>query len=130
MYRAVDLDFIPPELRENCGEFKAAEQHLLPKLIEKENLRGTFHCHTFASDGHNSLEEMAEAAQELGLDYLGIADHSRTTHATAELVDVGAGASDKDYAGREVKGRVVLASGSLASVVREAVWKRGALEWG
>ena len=79
LYRAVNLDFIPPELRENCGEFEAAEQHSLPKLIEKENLRGTFHCHTIASDGHNSLEEMAEAAQELGLDYLGIADHSRSS---------------------------------------------------
>jgi DNA polymerase (family X) len=79
LYGAVDLDFIPPELRENCGEFKAAEQHSLPKLIEKENLRGTFHCHTIASDGHNTLEEMAEAAQGLGLEYLGIADHSRSS---------------------------------------------------
>jgi DNA polymerase (family 10) len=79
LYRAVDFDFIPPELRENCGEFKAAEQHSLPKLIEKENLRGTFHCHTVASDGHNTLEEMAEAARELGLEYLGIADHSRSS---------------------------------------------------
>jgi DNA polymerase (family X) len=79
LYRAVDLDFIPPELRENCGEFKSAEQHSLPKLIEKENLRGTFHCHTVASDGHNTLEEMAEAAQQLGLEYLGIADHSRSS---------------------------------------------------
>src|SRR5215475_12965210 len=79
LYGAVDFDFIPPELRENCGEFEAAEKHSLPKLIEKENLRGTFHCHTLASDGHNSLEEMAEAAQELGLDYLGIADHSHSS---------------------------------------------------
>jgi DNA polymerase (family 10) len=79
LYRAVDLDFIPPELRENCGEFEAAEKHSIPKLIEKENLRGTFHCHTVASDGHNSIEEMAEAAQALGLDYLGIADHSRSS---------------------------------------------------
>jgi DNA polymerase (family 10) len=78
LYRAVDLDFIPPELRENWGEFEAAEKHAIPKLIEKENLRGTFHCHTLASDGHNSLEEMAEAAQALGLEYLGIADHSRS----------------------------------------------------
>jgi DNA polymerase (family 10) len=79
LYRAVDLDFIPPELRENWGEFEAAEKHSLPKLIEKENLRGTFHCHTTASDGHNSVEEMAAAAQELGLEYLGIADHSRSS---------------------------------------------------
>ena len=79
VYRAVDLDFIPPELRENWGEFEAAENHSLPKLIEKENLRGAFHCHTTASDGHNSIEEMAAAAQELGLEYLGIADHSRSS---------------------------------------------------
>src|SRR5207253_9138875 len=79
LYRAVDLDFIPPELRENGGECEAAEKHSLPKLIEKENLRGTFHCHTTASDGHNSIEEMAAAAQELGLEYLGIADHSRSS---------------------------------------------------
>ncbi len=79
VYRAVDLDFIPPELRENWGEFEAAASHSLPKLIEKENLRGAFHCHTTASDGHNSIEEMAEAAQELGLEYLGIADHSRSS---------------------------------------------------
>jgi DNA polymerase (family 10) len=79
LYRAVDLDFIAPELRENSGEFEAAEKHSLPRLIEQENLRGTFHCHTAASDGHNTLEEMAEAAQALGLEYLGIADHSRSS---------------------------------------------------
>jgi DNA polymerase (family 10) len=79
LYHALGLDFIPPELRENCGEFEAAENHSLPKLIEKENLRGTFHCHTVASDGHNTLEEMAAAAQELGLEYLGIAEHSKSS---------------------------------------------------
>jgi len=79
LYRAFDLDFIPPELRENRGEFEAAENHSLPHLIEKENLRGTFHCHTTASDGHNTLEEMAQAAQALGLEYLGIAEHSRSS---------------------------------------------------
>ena len=79
LYRALDLDYIPPELRENCGEFEAAAEGRLPRLIEKENLRGTFHCHTTASDGRNTLEEMAAAAQELGLQYLGIADHSRSS---------------------------------------------------
>src|SRR5215471_7896776 len=78
LYRALGLDFIPPELRENCGEFEAAETGKLPRLIELENLRGTFHCHTRASDGHNSLEEMVAAARELGLEYIGIADHSRS----------------------------------------------------
>jgi DNA polymerase (family X) len=79
LYRALDLDYIPPELRENCGEFDAAAAGKVPRLIEAENLRGTFHCHTTASDGRNSLEEMAAAAQKLGLQYLGIADHSRSS---------------------------------------------------
>ncbi len=79
LYRALELDYIPPELRENGGEFEAAEDGRLPRLIEKENIRGTFHCHTKASDGRNSLEEMADAAEELGLQYLGIADHSRSS---------------------------------------------------
>src|SRR5947208_2056227 len=79
LYRALGLDFVPPELRENCGEFEAAENHSLPRLLERENLRGTFHCHTVASDGHNTLEEMAAAAQELGLEYLGIAEHSKSS---------------------------------------------------
>ncbi len=79
LYRAMDLDYIPPELRENCGEFEAAANHTLPKLIEFKDIRGTFHCHTTESDGHNTLEEMVAAAQSLGLEYLGIADHSKST---------------------------------------------------
>ena len=79
LYQALRLDYIQPELRENMGEFAAAEAHTLPDLIELENLRGTFHCHTTASDGHNSLEEMADAARDLGLQYLGIADHSKSS---------------------------------------------------
>jgi len=73
------LDYIEPELREHTREFEAAEKHELPDLVELENLRGTFHCHTNASDGRSTLEEMAAAAQELGLQYLGIADHSRSS---------------------------------------------------
>src|SRR5712664_4041698 len=79
LYDALGLDFVPPELRENCGEFEAAEGHSLPRLVEQGNLRGTFHCHTVASDGHNTLEEMASAAQKLGLEYLGIAEHSKSS---------------------------------------------------
>lgn len=79
IYRSLGLDFIPPELRENLGEISAAASGTLPNLIQLENLRGTFHNHTTASDGHNSLEEMALAAEELGLTYLGIADHSKAS---------------------------------------------------
>ena len=79
IYRALGLDFIPPELRENRGEIEAATDHTLPHLIQLENLRGTFHNHTTASDGLDTLEAMAEAAIELGLQYLGIADHSKAS---------------------------------------------------
>lgn len=76
LYRALGLDYIEPELREDRGEIAAAAAHRLPHLVQLENLRGTFHNHTTASDGRSTLEEMAEAAQELGLEYLGISDHS------------------------------------------------------
>lgn len=79
LYRALELDFIPPELRENAGEFEAAEQHTIPKLVELEQLRGTFHNHTTESDGRDSLRAMAEAARALGLQYLGISEHSKSS---------------------------------------------------
>jgi DNA polymerase (family X) len=79
LYRFLGLQFIEPELRENRGEIEAAEEGSLPRLIESANLRGTFHNHTTASDGADTLAEMAAAAVELGLQYLGIADHSKST---------------------------------------------------
>lgn len=79
VYRALGLAFVEPELREDRGEIAAAEAGELPHLIEWQNLRGTFHCHTHASDGRASLEEMAHAAEDLGLQYLGIADHSKSS---------------------------------------------------
>lgn len=78
LHRALGLDYIPPELREDLGEFDAAEKNALPRLLEWTQLRGAFHNHTTASDGHSSLQEMVAAARELGLDYLGIADHSKS----------------------------------------------------
>jgi len=79
LYRSLGLDFIDPELRENIGEFEAAEKGQLPHLIQLENLRGVFHNHTTASDGMATLREMAEAARDLGMQYLGIADHSKSS---------------------------------------------------
>jgi DNA polymerase (family 10) len=78
IFRALDLDYIPPELREHTGEIAAAEAGRLPVLVQLDDLQGTFHCHTTASDGRSTLEEMAQAARALGLKYLGIADHSQT----------------------------------------------------
>lgn len=79
LHAALGLAYIEPELRENCGEIEAAAAGELPPLITLENLRGTFHNHTTASDGRCSLEEMAGAARDLGLEYLGIADHSKSS---------------------------------------------------
>jgi DNA polymerase (family 10) len=79
IHRSLGLEFIDPALREGAGEIEAAKAGTLPRLIEMENLRGTFHNHTTASDGHASLRQMAEAAMELGLEYLGIADHSKSS---------------------------------------------------
>ena len=79
IYRALSLEFIPPELRENRGEIEAAADHTLPRLVELTHLRGTFHNHTTASDGHDTLEAMADEAMDLGLQYLGISDHSKSS---------------------------------------------------
>jgi DNA polymerase (family X) len=70
------MAFIPPELRENRGELEAARRNALPELIELSDIRGDLHMHTTLSDGHASVEEMAEAARELGYDYVAITDHS------------------------------------------------------
>src|SRR5262249_37783259 len=78
LYSALDLDYIPPEMREQTGELDAAAEHRLPELVEADDIRGVFHCHTTWSDGGASLEEMAEAARKLGLKYLGIGDHSQS----------------------------------------------------
>lgn len=79
LFKALGLPFIPPELREGLGEIEAAEAGKLPQLVEVEDIRGVFHNHTTASDGHNTLEEMTAAAEALGFDYLGIADHSKSS---------------------------------------------------
>jgi len=77
VYQTLGLDWIPPELRENCGEIELAEAHALPKLVEQRDIRGDLHMHTTATDGRATLEEMAEAALALGYEYVAIADHSK-----------------------------------------------------
>ena len=77
IYSKLKLDYIPPELRENTGEIVAAEQHRLPKLITLKDIKGDLQMHTTASDGKNSIEEMAEAARQLGHQYIALTDHSK-----------------------------------------------------
>lgn len=78
IFAALDLDYLPPELREATGELDAAAEHRVPRLLEHQDIQGIFHCHTNASDGGNTLDEMVEATRALGYHYLGIADHSQS----------------------------------------------------
>jgi DNA polymerase (family 10) len=77
VYQQVDLAYIEPELREDNGEVEAAQKGNLPKLVTVNDIRGDLHAHTKETDGHNTLEEMAEAAMERGYEYLAITEHSK-----------------------------------------------------
>ncbi len=77
IFAALEMEWIPPELRENRGELAAAAEHSLPKLIELDDIRGNLHAHSRWSDGKNTIEEMARSAKEAGYEYLAITDHSQ-----------------------------------------------------
>jgi DNA polymerase (family 10) len=77
IYAKLQLDYIPPEMRENLGEIDLAQNHALPQLITQKDLQGDVHMHTVETDGKNTIEEMAEAARERGYKYMAITDHSK-----------------------------------------------------
>ena len=87
IYRALDMDYIPPELRENCGELEAAASHTLPELITLDDIRGDLHMHTSETDGRDSIRQMAEAALARGLAYIAITDHSKNLAMTNGMDD-------------------------------------------
>ncbi|MGB0124760.1 MAG: DNA polymerase/3'-5' exonuclease PolX [Silvibacterium sp.] len=87
IYEALGLQWIPPELRENNGEIEAAEARALPFLIEQRDIRGDVHMHTNATDGRNTIREMAEAAIARGYEYIAITDHSKNLAMTNGLDD-------------------------------------------
>ncbi len=132
LFRALGLHYIPPELREGQGEIEAAEitavgkaegsdnnsqvsgfrfqvssspGHGLPTLVAETDIRGVFHNHTTASDGHNTLEEMVAAAQALGLEYLGIADHSKSSFQARGLTEERLTAQLKQIAALNASGK-------------------------
>jgi DNA polymerase (family 10) len=88
IYRHLGLGWVTPELREDMGEIEAAGSDSLPNLISPEDIKGALHNHTIASDGVNTLEEMANAAQKLGWQYLGIADHSEVLNIGGRQIGV------------------------------------------
>ena len=124
IYNALELDYIPPELRENSGELEAAAAHTLPHLVTLGDIRGDLHMHTDATDGRDTIRQMAEAAIARGLKYIAITDHSKNLAMTNGLDDKRAlahiKAIRKDDAEMEGKIRVlpgievdILADGAL-----------------
>jgi len=123
IYAKLGLDYIPPELREAQGEIEAAEEHKLPRLVELKDIQGDVHMHTVATDGKNTIEEMAEAGRARGYQYIAITDHSKNLAMANGLDDkrarehirkIRAAAKKSDglslFAGIEVD---ILADGSL-----------------
>ena len=87
IYKILGLGFVPPELREDAGEIEIAKKDKLPKLIGLNDIRGDLHVHTKASDGSNSIDELAEAAMKKGYEYIVISDHSKTLRVAGGLQD-------------------------------------------
>jgi DNA polymerase (family 10) len=110
VFEALGLPFIEPELRENRGEIEAAQEGRLPQLVKLEDLRGDLHAHTKATDGKNTLREMALEAQRRGFSYLAITDHSRRLTVAHGLDSAGvARQSDEiDRLNLELRGMTVL----------------------
>jgi DNA polymerase (family 10) len=111
IYAKLNLDYIPPELRENLGEIDAAEKHTLPKLITQEDIQGDVHMHTVETDGRNTIEEMAEAAKARGYKYMAITDHSKNLAFANGLDDPRAVAHIARIreAGKQIEGIIIFA---------------------
>jgi DNA polymerase (family X) len=109
-YRALGLEFIPPELREGRGEVAAAERNQLPRLVEGKDVRGLLHCHTSYSDGSNSVEQLALACRAAGYQYLGVTDHSQAAAYAGGLQpeDLTRQAAEIDAVNERVEGFTVL----------------------
>jgi len=77
VYKALGMDWIPPEMRENQGEIEAAIKYKLPKIIDYKDIRGDLHCHSKWDGGKNTIEEMVGTAKKMGYEYIGITDHAK-----------------------------------------------------
>ena len=121
IYAALGLDWIPPELRENNGEIEASEQHRLPTLIEPSDIRGDVHMHTDATDGKNTIREMAEAAVARGYEYIAITDHTKNLAMTFGLDDERALEHMQRIreVGREMEGRIRIFTGIEVDILHD-----------
>jgi DNA polymerase (family 10) len=121
IYNALDLDYIPPELRENCGELEAAANHTLPALIELKDIHGDVHMHTSETDGTRTIREMAEAAILRGRRYIAITDHSKNLAMTNGMDDKRtlAHAARVRQVNQEMEGRIHIFTGIEVDILAE-----------
>ena len=121
IYAALGMDWIAPELRENLGEIEVAAHHTLPRLIQASDIRGDVHMHTNASDGHNTIREMAEAALAVGYGYIAITDHSKNLAMTNGLDDKRAMEHVKRIReiDKEMKGRIRVFAGIEVDILAD-----------
>jgi len=121
IYNALDLDYIPPELRENSGELEAAAAHTLPNLITLADIHGDVHMHTFETDGKCSIREMAEAAIARGRKYIAITDHSKNLAMTNGMDDKRAlaHAARVREVNAELEGRIHIFSGIECDILTD-----------
>lgn len=125
IYGKLKLDYIPPELRENTGEIEAAESHKLPALVELKDVQGDLQMHTTASDGKNSIEEMALAAKALGHTYIAITDHSKAVTVANGLDEKRMGAQIKKLQAADAQGLGIrIFTGSEVDILKD-----GALDY-
>jgi DNA polymerase (family X) len=121
IYNALDLDYIPPELRENSGELEAAAAHTLPHLITLADIRGDLHMHTDATDGRDTIRQMAEAALARSLKYIAITDHSKNLAMTNGMDDVRALAHIQNIRNvdAEMKGKIRVLPGIEVDILAD-----------
>lgn len=115
MFSKFGFQYIPPELREASGEFEAAKAGKIPKLIEEKNIKGDLHLHTRATDGANTIEQMALAAKALGYEYIAITDHTESTRIAGGLTEKEVLAHIKKIkaANKKIKGIEILAGAEV-----------------
>ncbi len=121
IYAALGMDWMPPEMRENLGEIDAAAEHKLPHVVDLKDIRGDVHMHTTASDGHNSIREMAEAARNCGYRYIAITDHSKNLAMTNGLDEKRALEQIKQVCAvdREMEGKIRVFTGIEVDILAD-----------
>jgi len=110
IFKALGLSYIPPEIREAQGEIEAAKAGGIPRLIELKDIKGDLHMHTKATDGANTIEEMAAAAKKMGYEYIAVTDHTKSTRVAGGLTEKEAMAHLKkiDRANKKISGIKIL----------------------